>query len=139
MDIAIVGSRNFYDLEKVRDYIRHLSPTDRIVSGHAKGPDITAEQEGQLRGLEVLSLPAEWDKYGRGAGYKRNAEIVAFVDKVVAFWDGKSKGTLHTITLAIKAKKSVEVYIDERKPLEYSIRNILKPGDRAVKLISLYE
>ena len=47
--------------------------------------------------------------YGRSAGFKRNALIVAESDEVVAFWDMKSKGTKSTIDLATKAGKPVRI------------------------------
>ncbi len=111
MDIAVIGSRKYAYLEEVREYVQHLSPGDRIISGHAIGPDQTAEDEGRKCGLEVLSLPAQWELYGRGAGYRRNVDIVSLSDKVVAFWDCFSKGTLHSITLAIKVNKPVELFV----------------------------
>ena len=53
-------------------------------------------------GWEVLSFPADWDKYGKAAGYKRNDEMARNADALIAFWDGKSRGTRHMIDLAKK-------------------------------------
>ncbi len=47
---------------------------------------------------------AEWDKYGKSAGYIRNRLIVQESDMIVAFWDGKSKGTKHSIDQATLKK-----------------------------------
>ena len=57
-------------------------------------------------------FPAEWDKYGKSAGYHRNKDIVNYVDIIMVFWDGKSKGTQHTINLATEQGKPVFVYTD---------------------------
>jgi hypothetical protein len=54
--------------------------------------------------------PALWDVYGKSAGYRRNADIVKAADRIVAFWDGKSSGTKHTIKLAKQAGKPVEIH-----------------------------
>ena len=50
----------------------------------------------------MLSFPADWDKYGKAAGYKRNEEMARNADALIAFWDGKSRGTKHMIDLAKK-------------------------------------
>ena len=110
MKVAIVGTRTYPDLEQVREYVRKLSPEDIIVSGGAKGVDQTAEDEACKLGMEVISVPAEWNKYGRRAGLVRNDMIVAIADCVVAFWDGVSRGTKYTIDSAKKQNMIVQVF-----------------------------
>ena len=85
-----------------------ISP-DSIVSGGARGADSLAEKYAAEKGIPITVVPAEWDKYGKSAGYRRNVQIVAESDEVVAFWDGESKGTQHTIDIAGKAGKKVSV------------------------------
>lgn len=113
--VAIVGSRGWVDKDAVIDYIWRLEPDSLVVSGGAKGVDSFAEEGVRIRWMHrhdvrLLELLPEWDKYGKSAGFRRNAEIVAEADRVVAFWDGASKGTASTIRLARKAGKPVEVY-----------------------------
>lgn len=111
MKIAIVGSRDFPHLEQVIAYVNALPLGTRVISGGARGVDKAAEQAALKRyDLEVEIFPADWQRYGKSAGYRRNADIVAAADKVVAFWDGKSSGTKHTVSLARKAGKPVEIY-----------------------------
>lgn len=103
MRVAIVGSREFAQPELVRGFVRQLAakyPDAVVVSGAARGVDRIAEAEAKLSGLSVLSFPADWDTHGKSAGFKRNAVIVANCDRLVAFWDGESKGTRHSIRLA---------------------------------------
>lgn len=107
MRIAVVGSRHYRNLENVVTYINSLPDDTVIVSGHAKGVDQTAERAAKKRGLEVVSIPANWDKYGKPAGYRRNIQMLDIVDKVVVFWDGKSPGTRHMIDKARKRKIDV--------------------------------
>jgi hypothetical protein len=109
VNIGIVGSRDYTPLSKVIDYVNTLPVSSCVVSGHAQGVDQTAEQAAQARGMRVISLPADWKKYGKSAGFKRNVDIVAHSDRIVAFWDGKSKGTVHTIRLAQHAGKPCEI------------------------------
>jgi len=68
MKVAIVGTRTYPDLEKVREFVRTLPKNAIIISGGAKGVDQTAEDEARKQGLEVISVTPEWDKYGRRAG-----------------------------------------------------------------------
>jgi len=109
VNVAIVGSRGFSDLAAVANYVRDLPAGTTVVSGNARGVDRAAETAARHRGLKVISLPAQWDRFGRSAGFKRNAEIVKLADRVIAFWDGVSKGTLHTVNLAKAAGKPVEI------------------------------
>lgn len=104
MKIAIVGSRDFARLDLVRALVSELSPRCCVVSGGARGVDEAAEETARARGLDVIIHHADWSK-GRGAGFERNKLIVRDADVVVAFWDGKSRGTQHTLRLAHAAGK----------------------------------
>ena len=99
--LAIVGSRAFVDLDLVRRYVRSLDPAKVIIySGGARGVDRAAATEGRRLGFEVVELLADWDGEGRSAGFNRNERLVDLVDGLVAFWDGKSRGTAHSVELA---------------------------------------
>ena len=90
--------------------MRDLSPDDIIVSGGAKGVDETAEGEARKIGMEVISVPAEWNKYVKRAGLMRNDIIVGMADCVVAFWDGVSLGTKYTIDKAKEKNVITQVF-----------------------------
>lgn len=92
--IAVVGSRDFDDfprLTRVLDGIKALE--FRLVSGGARGADRLAEDYARMRGIDIIVLPAEWEKHGLSAGKRRNQLIVNVADAMIAFWDGRSKGT----------------------------------------------
>lgn len=108
--LAIVGSRNFANLDLVRSFVCRLRPTTTVVSGGARGVDTVAVEAAQARHLQTHVLPADWDRFGKSAGYKRNAQIVHSVAGLVAFWDGESRGTKHAIDLATRCKLWVRVY-----------------------------
>jgi len=112
--IAIVGGRNFCDYNILLDTIDQFFPNMldnyldyTIVSGGANGADRLAEKFADHKQIKIRIFYANWDRYGKSAGFKRNIEIVNVSDMVIAFWDGKSRGTKNTIDLAINAKKPV--------------------------------
>lgn len=103
-NVLIAGGRNFnnYELLKKKcDYYLSNLDTDDIViiSGHARGADTLGEKYANEKGYELDLHPADWDKYGKSAGYKRNKEMVDIASAAIFFWDGKSKGTKHAIDL----------------------------------------
>jgi YspA, cpYpsA-related SLOG family len=110
MKVAIVGSREYPNLSKVRAYIQNLPIDTIIVSGGARGVDKCAEKVAQGIGLRTEIYPADWHKFGKAAGMKRNQQIVEASDRIVAFWDGASKGTKNTIDTAKKLGKGVTVF-----------------------------
>lgn len=117
MKLAISGSRNFSDLDFmakcVDDVIRILGeqcPITEVWSGGAKGADTLAKAVAQQLGLPFHEIKADWSKYGRAAGPRRNADLVAECDILVAFPIGDSKGTRGCIQLARRAGKKVFVF-----------------------------
>ena len=115
LTLGVVGSRDFDDqvlLDFVMaEYMIEYDGNLTIVSGGARGADREAKIWAQVQEprLPITEYYAEWDKHGKAAGYIRNAEIVKASDEILAFWDGKSKGTQHTINLAKKANKTVTI------------------------------
>jgi len=109
MKIAIVGSRTFngYDLLEKTICNKMVGSINLIVSGGARGADYLAERFAKKHNIPIQIFQAEWDKYGKGAGYIRNKLIIENVDIVFAFWDGKSKGTKHSIELAKEYNKKL--------------------------------
>jgi hypothetical protein len=107
MKIAVIGSRGFTDQELLFKTLDKLPGKEVIVSGGAKGADKLAEVYAKERGIETEIYLPEYDRYGRGAPLKRNLKIVDAADLVVAFWDGKSRGTKFGIDYAGKQKKKV--------------------------------
>src|SRR5690554_6436557 len=99
MNIAIVGSRSFTDYEYMKDVLGFIDSDDTIVSGGARGADALGKRLSKDIGCGYKEFPAQWDKFGKSAGYRRNVDIIKASDVVAAFWDEKSKGTKHSIDL----------------------------------------
>ena len=107
MKIAIIGSRSITDA----DIGKYVSAGDEIVSGGAAGIDTLAAEYAKRNGLKLTVFLPEYEKYGRAAPIVRNKQIVDYADKVVAFWDGSSRGTLSVIKYAEKVGKPCETVI----------------------------
>ena len=106
MKIAIVGSRNL-----IVNHFEAYLPADctEIVSGGAKGIDTCVRLWAEARGIPVTEYLPDYASFGRAAPLVRNRLIVNNADAVVAFWDGKSRGTAYTVNYAQKQGKPVTV------------------------------
>ncbi len=104
MKLIIAGSRGFNDVvtfARVLEFITKDMGNDiTVISGTARGADQLGEQWAKGRGLPVIRMPADWDRYGRKAGFLRNEEMAKIATHCVCFWDGKSPGTKHMIDIA---------------------------------------
>jgi len=107
MKIAIVGSRSV----AVSDIGRYMAKAEEIVSGGAVGVDSCAAAYAKEKGIRLTEFLPQYERYGRAAPIVRNKEIVDYSDKIIAFWDGSSKGTLSVIKYAQKTGKPCEVVI----------------------------
>jgi hypothetical protein len=128
MRLCICGSRAFKNLELVRAFVRKLRPETVIVSGAARGVDQAAEEAALASGHDVESWPVtaeDWQRDGKRAGMIRNELMIggvpdrctapSQVDGLVAFWDGKSRGTKHAIELASRRGIWLRVYLEDGK------------------------
>ncbi len=118
--IIIAGSRDYSDYEelcKVTDKILQTYVFSKgifkksdivIVCGMARGADLLGKRYAESKGYNVKFFHANWDLYGKSAGYIRNEEMAKYASyrngygALIAFWDGKSRGTKHMIDLAKK-------------------------------------
>ncbi len=109
--LVVAGCRNYTDYQRtsseIKKYIEKLD-TDYsiiIVSGCSKGADALGEKFAENHKLQLEKYPAEWDKYGRSAGPRRNSQMAKIADGIIVFWDGRSKGTKNMIENAKKENK----------------------------------
>ncbi len=112
MKIAIIGSRNLgvIGLEK-------FLPKDvtEIVSGGARGVDTCAREYAQTHDIRLTEFFPDYNLYGKSAPLKRNLEIIAYAELVLAFWDGKSRGTKYVIDNCKKQGVPIKVYLYKNK------------------------
>lgn len=143
MRIAIVGSRDFPNLNAVRARVESLPAGTTIVSGGARGVDIIAEETALRVGLAVVSyrplrgsgqdwtierlewsagaseplrtvlIPTRKLRSFGQAAFYRNALIVSDSHEVIAFHKPPSSGTAHSIELGRADGKRVDVIYQE--------------------------
>ncbi len=115
MKLAIVGSRSFFNYdafkETLEDYLSEnkIFPT-LVISGGAGGVDSLAALWAKEMSIPITVYKADWNKHGKAAGPLRNTTIVDSADKVVAFWDGISRGTQDSINKAKTSKKLLIIF-----------------------------
>lgn len=98
MRIIIAGGRDFNNFEMVEQAMeRFQNEVSEIVCGDARGADSLGADWAFLHAVPVAHFPADWEKYGKAAGHIRNRQMAEYADLLVAFWDGKSKGTKNMI------------------------------------------
>ena len=112
--VIVAGCRDFADYELLKEkcdfYLQNQKPEDIvIVSDHASGADALGKHYAQERGYETEIYPADWKTNGRAAGPIRNAQMATVADALIAFWDGKSRGTKNMIDTATKRGLQVAV------------------------------
>ena len=109
--IIVAGGRDFSDRSLMvgkMDFL--ISEGDIILSGMASGADELAWDIGNKWGYKVEEHPADWGNYGKSAGPIRNQEMALAADVLIAFWDGKSRGTKDMIEKAVHAGLEIHVY-----------------------------
>ena len=121
--LIVVGSRTFNNyallkeecdkaIKDMMDYDTYYSI--HIVSGGAKGADNLAERYAKENGYDLIIFHADWNTYGKSAGYKRNVLMQETISKFpfrmcIAFWDGVSKGTQHNFDLCKRYGTEIKV------------------------------
>lgn len=108
ISLAVVGSRSFNDYPLLRKTLGFYEIKE-IISGGAIGADSLAKRYAQEHNINIKEIKPLWDVHKKSAGYLRNVQIVDACDEVIAFWDGTSKGTGHTIEIAQSKNKPISI------------------------------
>lgn len=127
--VIIAGGRDYKDYNQLKSYCKHLLQNKdniEVVSGTAEGADSLGENFAIEHNLGLKSFPAPWhevngkpkseigtrkdgSQFWKKAGPVRNVQMANYADALIAFWDGKSKGTKHMIDTAKKLGLKVAV------------------------------
>lgn len=115
MKVIIAGGRDFNDMNLLIDIMNKLYESGflelpiEVVCGEARGADLLGRDLAINQQWVIHSFPAKWKTHGKSAGYHRNADMGKFADVLVAFWDGKSRGTKHMIDFMHQLNKPVSI------------------------------
>ena len=113
--VVIAGCRYYNNYDEAKIYIDYcLSNIKKendiiIVSGGASGADAIGERYAKENGFKLEKYPADWKRFGKSAGPKRNEQMAIVSDYIICFWDGKSKGTKSMIEYAKKYNKPIKI------------------------------
>jgi hypothetical protein len=128
--LAVIGGRDFEDYELMKSSLLPFKDKIQLIVSGGCGrdwkrnqpipvvsADMLAERFADEFGIPKLAFDAEWDKYGKRAGFIRNQLIIDNCDAIMAFWDRKSKGT----------KDSIEKAHLQHKPVKEIYYNVINP------------
>jgi|688.fasta_scaffold36534_11 hypothetical protein len=123
MKTIIAGSRTVKDGVLIEQAVKESGfNISKVLCGGAKGADVLGRNYAKSKGIPVLEFPADWAKFGNGAGIIRNVAMANNAEALIAIWDGQSRGTRHMIDEA--KKRNLKVYIkiiEKEKTLEKNI------------------
>ncbi len=112
MRVIIAGMRDFTCYETVCAAVLAApfpDPIAEVVCGCARGVDTLGRRWANENGVPVKDFPAEWDRFGDGAGPIRNQDMANYADGLIAVWNGRSSGTKDMIIRA--QRKGLKVYV----------------------------
>lgn len=115
--ILITGSRNITSIDQnkinlvLTNNIRTskvFNLNDILIHGGAIGVDSTASMWAKSNNVkEIIIRPI--NPNNKSYYLHRNVEMITMCDKVIAFWDGESRGTKFTIDYAKARGKEVNI------------------------------
>jgi len=106
MKVLVCGGRNFRSpaqVQRILDVLHAERPFTALMQGGANGVDkMSSEWAATKPEIKRYVCRAEWEKFGKAAGPKRNARMLEWKpDLVVAFAGGR--GTANMVMQAVKA------------------------------------
>lgn len=121
MRILVTGSQLWTDVDRIRTLLTRtqFNPAATVlVSGNCpNGADRMCEDVAAELGWMIERHPANWELYGKRAGYIRNTEMVRLgADLCLAFIKNESPGSTNTAMLARKIGIQTYIFKDRDKP-----------------------
>ena len=113
--LIIAGSREYNNYDEVKSQLHRLASNEldpyavSVVSGTARGADAMGAAVARELGVQLYEFPADWNQYGKRAGFLRNEQMGHFADGLLGFFDGQSRGTKHMIEFMKTLGKPVRI------------------------------
>ena len=99
MKLIIAGSRTLTDYQRLCQVLapdRHR--ITQVLTGGARGADQLGYRWAWKHQVKHQLFRADWERFGKSAGVRRNHQMAQAGDMLVCFWDGVSKGSAHMIS-----------------------------------------
>ena len=110
MKLIVAGSRTFQDYTLLSSVLgTHRHHITELLHGGARGADRLAFRWAVRHHVRSHCFAADWARFGKSAGVRRNAQLAQAGDMLLAFWDGRSPGTRHIIGCMQQLGKPVVV------------------------------
>ncbi len=97
MRVIIAGGRDITDYELIKRAILDSKfPITEVVSGGCRGVDLLGEQWAEENDVIITRFLADWDKFGKSAGPRRNSDMIEYVGTdggLILIWNGQSRGS----------------------------------------------
>lgn len=112
LKLIIAGSRTLYFAPYViaQNLVKIGLGPNEIVGGGAKGIDLAGKHFAQAAEIKYTEFPADWGKFGRSAGPKRNRQMAKYADSLFLVWDGTSRGSKNMKEEMLRLNKPVYEY-----------------------------
>ena len=111
MKTIIAGSRHIHNYDDLLIAVKHSKfRITEIISGGARGVDVMGECYARENNIPLVIVPAQWEKFGKRAGFFRNTEMATMANALIALWDGESRGTKMMIDIAYNLDLSIFVH-----------------------------
>jgi hypothetical protein len=112
MKVIVAGSRTICDYHIVNTAIWASGfKITEVVSGGARGVDTLGERWAKLNRIPVRRFLAEWEKFGRSAGPRRNEQMAYYGDALILIWDGKSAGSRNMLNIARARRLKIAAFV----------------------------
>lgn len=102
--VIVAGGRDFIDKQfvfKMLDQFHKAYKITKVLDGQQRGVDGFANAWARSRGIDFKRFPAEWDKYGRSAGPRRNQQMLDEKPNALIVFPGRN-GTGRMVEQATK-------------------------------------
>lgn len=110
MKIAIIGSRDYPNMERVKEYIRKLDPSVTIVSGGRIGVDTVVFNEALSLGMKTKIFRNNSNRQGRNGMTLADQNLLDYCDQMIIFWNGIDLDRLRLRESARLGGKLLKVY-----------------------------
>ncbi len=113
--VVVAGCRNYNNYAEAKLFIDHCLSRIRkeneiiIISGGCSGADMLGERYAKENGFKIERYTAQWEKFGKSAGPKRNEQMAKIADFVICFWDKESRGTKSMLECAKRYGKPIKI------------------------------